>query len=114
MHQTYIMKLWLSTMVVTPFAFASLVAIIDPDILDLHPIEEILILTIFLGFILSIPTLLLVSLLSGLFKKGDDNNDKFKFNVILFSVVGVIVTFSLLDAIGLEQKEFNWGIYLVV
>jgi hypothetical protein len=108
------MKLWLATVATTPFVFASLVAMIDPDTLDLYPMEEILVLVIFFGFILSIPTLLLVSLLTGLFRKRDENAEGFKFNVILFSVIGVIVTFSLLATMGLEKKEFNWGITLVM
>ena len=115
MYRTYIMKLWLATMVVAPIVLFALILTIDPDILALYPIVKLLVFVIFVGSVHSIPTLLCVNLLSNLLERNIKHTKNLKAATILISVIGVVITFSLLsDPDSLDRKEFNWGLTLTL
>jgi hypothetical protein len=115
MYRTYIMKLWLTTLVVTPIAFICLILLIDPDMLALYPVMKLLAFVIFIGFVLSIPTLLLVGFLSQLLEKKIKSTKNLKVVAILISILGVAITFFLLfDPDSFDQSEFNWGLTLAI
>ena len=109
MYRTYIMKLWLATMVAAPIVLIVLILIIDPEMLARFPAVKLAVFIIIFGFILSIPSLLCVSLLAHLFEKNIKNIKSLKMATILSSIVGLLGTFLLLyDADAFDQKESNW------
>jgi len=100
-------------MVAAPIVFIGLVLIIDADLLALYPIMKLLVFVIIVGFILSIPTMLLVGFISNMFKRRIENIRGLKFAAISLSVIGVIVTFLLLGPGILDEgKKYNWGLIL--
>jgi hypothetical protein len=87
MYRTYIMKLWLATMVVAPIVLFALILIIDQDILTFYPIVKLLVFVIFVGSVLSIPTLLCVSLLSNLLERNIKHTKSLKVATIVFQLL---------------------------
>ena len=110
MYRTYIMKLWLATMVAVPIGLVFLFLIIDPDMLIRFPVAKLAVFIIILGFILSIPSLLCVSLLANLLERNLKSIKSLKVATILVSIIALLITFSLLyDNDALSQKESNWA-----
>ena len=110
MYRTYIMKLWLATMVAAPIGLVFLILIIDPDMLIRFPVAKLAVFIIILGFILSIPSLLCVSLLANLLERNLKSIKSLKVATILVSIIALLITFSLLyDNDALSQKESNWA-----
>ena len=83
MYRTYIMKLWLATMVAAPIGLVFLILIIDPDMLIRFPVAKLAVFIIILGFILSIPSLLCVSLLANLLERNLKSIKSLKVATIL-------------------------------
>ena len=110
MYRTYIVKLWLATMVAAPIGLVFLILIIDPDMLIRFPVAKLAVFIIILGFILSIPSLLCVSLLANLLERNLKSIKSLKVATILVSIIALLITFSLLyDNDALSQKESNWA-----
>ena len=104
------MKLWLATMVAAPIGLVFLILIIDPDMLIRFPVAKLAVFIIILGFILSIPSLLCVSLLANLLERNLKSIKSLKVATILVSIIALLITFSLLyDNDALSQKESNWA-----
>jgi hypothetical protein len=111
MYLTYIIKTWLATMVAAPIVLFALILFIDPDMLALYPIVQLLIFVIFIGFTYSIPTLLFVGVISNIFRSIIEKTNTFRSVAIILSVIGVIATFLFLsgEAFG-ESKEYTWAL----
>ena len=110
MYRTYIIKLWLSTMVVTPVAFVILNFLFDPDTIDLYSAVQMIFFIIFFGLIMSIPTLLFVDLVSVLVAKKFKEPAALKTATILLSIFGVVVSFVLIYDSSSDQ--LIWGLIL--
>ena len=111
MYRTYIMRLWIATMVAAPIVLVALILIIDPDMLALFPLVKLAIFIIILGFIYSIPSLLFVNLLANLLERKMKNIKSLKVATILVSNIGLLITFLLLyDNVHLySQRVLTWG-----
>lgn len=107
MYYTYIIRVWLSTMVSGPLLFAGLLLIVDSHLLKSYSANEIIWLLILIGFSFSIPTLLCLGLVASIFKKQFENTKTFKAATILFSIFCIIVTLLLFTGEA-SANERGW------
>lgn len=113
MYLTYIIKTWLASMVTAPVVLFALILLIDPDMLALYPIVQLLIFLIFIGFTYSVPTLLFVGIISNIFRRSIEKTNSFRSVAIVLSVIGVIATFLFLSGAAFEEgREYYWGLIL--
>jgi len=101
---TYIIKTWLATMVIAPIVFASLFYLFDPTTSTEYPFLKMVTFLIFVGFVFSIPSLLLLGLASRYFEKIFDDTRGLKTVTILVSMVLIIISFIFFFN-GMEKKE---------
>lgn len=95
----YILKIWLFATIVSPTLFwAILLPIIKSDkVANIPLVFPVLFVTIILGLILSIPTVLLIWVASYRLSNKNIGASKIKAIFNILSVIGIITTFLIID-----------------
>jgi len=93
-------------MVIAPIVFASLFYLFDPTTSAEYPFLKMVIFLIFIGFVFSIPSLLLLGLASRYFEKIYDDTRRLKTVTILVSMVLIIISFIFFFN-GMEKTELS-------
>ena len=113
-YRTYILKLWLSTMILAPLAFLLFILIANSALLsdiDSGPLDLAVDLILFLIFI--VPTFLFFAVLSLIIPSITKDPKKLRLLTILISLLGEVVTFlSIYDSYWYDQNQLIWGLLL--
>ena len=112
MYWTYIMRLWLSTIVAAPFIVVALVLIFNEETFESYSAAQIIWVFIIIGLILSIPTLLLFNIIGGILQRKINDSKKLKIATILILLVLIIVNSILFLDNEMPKEEFNLGLFL--
>jgi hypothetical protein len=115
-YRTYLVKLWLSTMLVSPFSFLLIAFIINSSAFT-NVFEGPIGFAVELIFlmILVIPTFLFLILLSVIVPKFTEDPNKLKKITITASVAGTLITFiSFYDPEYHSKTQLLWGLFLTL
>ncbi|GGB78164.1 hypothetical protein GCM10007424_17830 [Flavobacterium suaedae] len=93
----YFLKVWLTTLLVSPFIiFISLSIIDNNNWLDIEQTGPLAFLFILAGIIFSLPSIGLFYLLGRKLQQHNINNKSIKITLSIYAVISIFVTFSLL------------------